>query len=116
MTAARDLQNFLDIEMCFQMIGECVQCRFYAGLIGQRRCDTEMSKPRFSKGVAGKQAMDIGSLHSAVSRTGAIGPALDIKQRPRAVATFAAAKMNLIAPDRRAGRAMPSGDERRGFV
>ena len=60
--------------------------------------------------------MDIGSLHAAVSRAGAIGTALNLKQGPRAVATFAAAKMNLITPDRCAGRAVPAADERRVFV
>ena len=41
LTAARDRQNPLEIEMRFEMIGERVERRFDAGLVGQRRRDAE---------------------------------------------------------------------------
>ena len=44
LTAARDFQDLLDIEMCFQMVGERVQRHFDASLVGQRRRDTEMAR------------------------------------------------------------------------
>ena len=91
LTAARDLQDLRDIEMRFQMIGERVKRGFYAGFVGQRRCDAEMREPRLPKGVAGEQAMHIGTLHPAIGRAGAVGAAFDVKQKPRTVGTLAAA-------------------------
>ena len=98
------------------MIGERVQRGFDAGLVGQRRRDAEMREPCLAKGVAGEQAMHIGALHAAIGRAGAVGTAFDVKQRPRAVGTLAAAEMDLVTLDRGARRAMRAGDERGRFV
>ena len=98
LTAARDFQDPLDVEMRFQVVGERVQCRFYAGFVGQRRRNAELREPRLAKGVTGEQAVHIGALHAAIGRDGAVGTTSDRQHRPHAVAAFAPTEMDLVAP------------------
>ncbi len=68
-------------------------------------------QPRLAESVAGEQAMDISSLHVAIGRSWRHrrGPRSSSSGRTQSLA-LAAAKVNLIPLNRRAGRAVRAGD------
>ena len=116
LTASRNAQNGVDIQMSFQMIRQRIERGFDLRRISQRRDNSEMAQPRLSKCVAGEQAVDIGALHPSVGRARAVRASIDRDHRPCAIGAFAAAEMDFITLDRRPRCTMNASDQPGGFV
>ena len=67
----------VEVEMRLEVAGEGVQRRLDAGLVGEAgRGAAEPGEPGGALGVVGEEAVDVGALHQAVGRSGAVGAAV----------------------------------------
>ena len=116
LTAARDRDDAIDVEMRLEMIGERVERLLDPLLVGELRRDRELRQPGVAEFIRCEQPVHIGAAHAPVARRRAVGTIADREHGPRAVRPFGAAEMDLVAADRRAGRAVTPLHGDRRFV
>ena len=90
--ASRDSEDSVEVEMRGEMRGEAVERRLDARLVASRRPRAELLQESAAKPVAGEEAVHVGAGDEAVRRDGAVRPAADLEERPRAVRPLAAGR------------------------
>ena len=103
--------------MRLEMIGERVERLLDPRLVGERRRDAEVREPGAAEGVARRT----GRAHRCPARArrrerAPSGRPSRSSNGPRAVRPFGAAEMDLVAVDRRAGRAVAARDRRASIL